>query len=182
MSVTENLMQEHQLILSYCDLMQRYAAFDRANPDSTLLLDNAGMFIDFIREFADAFHHAKEENILFRHLETPGVLTHCNPVPQMLHEHQLARDCVQNMQQALQAGDRQGLADNLQQYAELLRQHIFKEDNILYPMGEQGLSEEQKTAIRKEYEEAETQMDGSAIWKKYTELHGQLTDGLDTAS
>ncbi len=49
-------------------------------------------------------------------------------------------------------------------------------------MGEQGLSEEQKTAIRKEYEEAETQLDAASIWKKFTELHGQLTDGLDTGS
>ena len=168
MSVTENLMQEHQLILSYCDLMQRYAAFSRNNPDSPLLVDNAAMFIGFIQEFADTFHHAKEENILFRYLETPGVLSHCNPVPQMLHEHQLARDCVQNMQQALQADDTRDLADNLQQYAELLRQHIFKEDNILYPMGEQGLSGEQKTAIQTEYEETEAQLDSSAIWKKYT--------------
>ena len=102
MIATENLMKEHQLILNYVDLMERYVETNSKNSNTTILLENANFFIKFIHEFADHFHHAKEENILFRYLEIPGVLTHCNPVPQMMLEHEKARDFVRNMENAIQ--------------------------------------------------------------------------------
>jgi hemerythrin-like domain-containing protein len=65
MLVTEDLMKEHQLILKYVDLMERYAEFDLKNLSTPLLFEKADCFIRFIHEFADHFHHAKEEdNIL----------------------------------------------------------------------------------------------------------------------
>ena len=105
MVTTENLIKEHQLILSYVDLMERYAEFSLKNPQHSMLLEKAHYFIAFIHEFADDFHHAKEEHILFRYLEAPGVLTHCNPIPQMLNEHGKARELVRNMEQALDTND-----------------------------------------------------------------------------
>lgn len=94
MLVTENLMKEHQLILKYVDLMERYAEFGLKNFNTPILFVKANCFIQFIHEFSDHFHHAKEEDILFRYLEVPGVLSHCNPVPQMLYEHNKAREFV----------------------------------------------------------------------------------------
>lgn len=178
MSVTEDLMKEHQLILKYVDLMERYAEFSLKHSGAPILLEKAACFIEFIQEFADHFHHAKEEDILFRYLQEPGVLTHCNPVPQMLMEHEQARDYVRNMEQALQANALSALADNAVQYARLLKEHIYKEDNILYPMGEDGLSDQAKTTLLKEFSQADEQLDSRAIWNKYemsaTELKSRL--------
>ncbi|MDD1641556.1 MAG: hypothetical protein LUQ68_08775 [Methylococcaceae bacterium] len=87
MLATEDLMKEHQLILKYIDLMERYAEFDLKDLIAPILFENANCFIQFIHEFADHFHHAKEEDILFRYLEIPGVLTHCNPVPRICPEY-----------------------------------------------------------------------------------------------
>ena len=64
-------------------------------------------------------------------LEVPGVLTHCNPVPQMLSEHSKAREFVRNMENAIQTKELNKLAVNAGQYARLLKEHIYKEDNIL---------------------------------------------------
>ena len=178
MSATAGLMQEHQLILKYIDLMERCARLNLQNTDSSILFDQAGSFIDFIHEFADTFHHAKEENILFRYLGTPGVLMHCNPVPQMLNEHEQARYFVRNMETALGSKNLQVLAENAQHYAGLLKMHIYKEDNILYPMAEQGLSDELKASILKEYAETEAQLDSPAIWEKYEELRIKLENDL----
>src|SRR5450631_1104929 len=102
MLATENLMKEHQLILKYIDLMERYAELGLKDLNASVLVEKADYFIQFIHEFADHFHHAKEEDILFRYLEVPGVLTHCNPVPQMLSEHNKAREFVRNMENAIQ--------------------------------------------------------------------------------
>ncbi len=178
MPVTEDLMKEHQLILKYVDLMERYAEYSLKHPGTPILLDKAAGFIGFIKEFADHFHHAKEEDILFPHLEMPGVLTHCNPVPQMLSEHHKAREFVHNMERATQEKALTELADNAAQYAQLLKEHIYKEDNILYPMAERGLSDQAKTALLEEYAQADQHLDSQAIWAKYQALHAELELGL----
>jgi hemerythrin-like domain-containing protein len=179
MLATENLMQEHQLILKYVALMERYAEFSLKHPDTPVLLEKASCFIGFIHEFADHFHHAKEEDILFRYLGVPGVLTHCNPVPQMLMEHDKARGYVQNMERAVQEKALTTLADNAAQYARLLKEHIYKEDNILYPMGEAGLSDEAKTTLLKEYAQTDEHLGSRTIWAKYQTLCAELELGLD---
>jgi hemerythrin-like domain-containing protein len=174
MLVTENLMKEHQLILKYVDLLERYVEFSLKHPGNPVLLEKAAGFIEFIHEFADHFHHAKEEDILFRYLEVPGVLTHCNPVPQMLMEHDKGREYVRNMEQAVQTEALNELASNAVQYAQLLKEHIYKEDNILYPMGENGLSDEAKTALLKECAETEQRLDSRALWDKYENIYREL--------
>jgi hemerythrin-like domain-containing protein len=178
MLATENLMKEHQLILKYVDLMERYAETSLKNSNTTILLEKANCFIQFIHEFADHFHHAKEEDILFRYLEVPGVLTHCNPVHQMLFEHERAREFVRNMENAIQIKDLNELMVNAVQYAKLLKDHIFKEDNILYPMGERGLSDEAKSSLLKEYTETDNRLNSAAIWRKYEILCTELEKPL----
>ena len=61
MLATEHLMKEHQLILKYVDLLERYVELSSKNSESSLLFEKAPVFIQFIHEFADEFHHAKEE-------------------------------------------------------------------------------------------------------------------------
>ncbi len=186
MLATEDLMKEHQLILKYIDLMERYAEFDLKDLMAPILFENANCFIQFIHEFADHFHHAKEEDILFRYLEIPGVLTHCNPVPQMLFEHNKAREFVRNMENAIQAKKINELTANAGQYAKLLKEHIYKEDNILYPMAERGLSDEAKSSLLKEYIETDNRLNSHAIWLKYeilcTELEQQLNVQKETVA
>lgn len=179
MSATAGLMKEHQLILKYVDLMERCAILNLHNPELRILFDQAGSFIEFIHEYADRFHHTKEENILFRYLEIPGVLTHCNPVPQMLYEHEQARGYVRNMEIALNGKNLHSLAENAQRYVDLMQLHIHKEDNILYPMAEQGLSDELKAMISKEYAEADAQLNSPAIWEKYGDLLLKLEQDLN---
>ena len=115
---------------------------------------------------------------MFLYLEVPGVLTHCNPVPQMLMEHEKARELVHNMERALQEKALTDLADNTARYARLLKEHIYKKDNILYPMVEPGLSDEAKTALLKEYAQADQCVDSQAIWAKYEALYTELEPGL----
>ena len=180
MLATEDLMKEHQLILKYIDLMERYAEFDlKEDLIAPIFFENANCFIQFIHEFADQFHHAKEEDILFRYLEIPGVLTHCNPVPQMLFEHSKAREFVRNMENAIQTKEINELTVNAGEYARLLKEHIYKEDNILYPMAERGLSDEAKSSLLKEYTETDNRINSRAIWLKYEILCTELEQKLN---
>jgi len=177
MLAIENLMNEHQLILKYIDLMERYTC--HINP--AVLFAKADSFIAFIHQFADGFHHAKEEDILFRYLEVPNVLTHCNPIPQMWHEHNKARAIVEDMENAVLNHQLTMLVVAIHQYAKLLQEHIYKEDNILYPMAERSLSDAAKTSLLNDCTETDTRLDSASIWQKYQTLYTELSDYLNEA-
>lgn len=134
MSVTNALKAEHQFIIQYIDLMERYARQDASlvGMGQSLLMEKIDIFIAFIHEYADTYHHAKEENVLFKYLALPGVLSECNPLPVMLNEHAQARELLSQMRYAASLDNVAALIDCVYAYADLLRKHIYKEDNILY--------------------------------------------------
>ncbi|OGT33233.1 MAG: hypothetical protein A2W28_00340 [Gammaproteobacteria bacterium RBG_16_51_14] len=178
MQVTYDLMEEHKLIVKYIDLMDQYIHLNQANQGEAFFLEKADIFVSFIRNFADTFHHAKEEDILFRYLEVPGVLSHCNPLPQMLFEHDQGRHFVQLMKMAIQNGELNHLIENAWNYGQLLRAHIYKEDNILYPMAEAGIQDKDKIRLLDEYREAEERMSSQAIWIEYKDKYKTLEEHL----
>ena len=95
---------------------------------------------------------------------------HCNPTHQMRHEHDIGRGFVKAMESGLKENNKQKLIENARSYAELLREHIFKEDNILYPMAEDALSRKTKQAVAEKFEKLEKT--GKA--RKYMEIAKEL--------
>ena len=55
------------------------------------------LVVYLIRNYADGFHHAKEEKILFPALEVKGFSPHQGPVAVMLSEHIQGRNFVKGM-------------------------------------------------------------------------------------
>ncbi|MBF0315326.1 MAG: hemerythrin domain-containing protein [Oligoflexia bacterium] len=180
MNVTQRLKDEHQLILKYVALLDRYLRAMRSNAAKrTSLAPKLYQFISFIQEFADKYHHAKEENILFQYMERPHVLAHCNPLPQMLYEHDNGRTYVQEMIAALEKNEIESAITSAYGWLHLLSDHIHKEDNILYPMGEEGLNEEDKQEILKDYAQAEEKHRGAELEAKYRALLSDLERELE---
>ncbi len=143
MDPIETLMNEHRLIERAIDALLSFA--DEVRRKSSDEREELGRFVTFIREFADGCHHGKEENILFATMVEAGFPGDGGPIAVMLMEHTEGRGYVQALAELqLQttpwtAEDRQRLADAAYGYGDLLRQHIHKEDAILYPMAEQRL-------------------------------------------
>ena len=115
--------------------------------------------VDFIRNYADKLHHAKEEDILFKEFnvcaEDGGV--HCNPVGQMLHEHDDGRGFVKMIEIGLKQNDKQKIIEGANGYIRLIRDHIFKEDNILYPMADDALSDEVKKNMLNKFKKIDSE-------------------------
>lgn len=131
MSPTTQLRQEHEVILQVLACLEKLAAapgpFDAAS---------AGEIVEFLRTFADACHHRKEEELLFPQLRRHGVE---GPVGVMLHEHELGRDLVRAMAGAQQAGAAAAFAAAAARFVPLLREHIAKENQVLFPMADRLL-------------------------------------------
>lgn len=130
----------------------------RANPET--LRD----IIRFMREFADRCHHAKEEDLLFPAMERKGVPDSGCPLGALRHEHQQGRDLVKALDaatEALAAGqaDAAGnLAKTVEKITELYTSHIWKEDEMVFPMVERLFTEDERAALFERFEKAEEEI------------------------
>jgi hemerythrin-like domain-containing protein len=147
------LIEEHENILKVVEALK--VGCDLIEKDKKVDKDFFEKVIDFIKNYADKFHHAKEEDILFKEFSRAAEKgeAHCNPVEQMLHEHDIGRSFVKGMKQALKENDKEKLVKNAEGYAGLICEHIFKENKILYPMADEVLSKEVQKKMLDEFEE-----------------------------
>jgi len=181
MKPTDILRHEHELIITVLDAAEREAMAIAGGgaADAGRL---AG-FVDFIRNFADHCHHAKEEDLLFVRMGEKGFPLQGGPVAVMLHEHELGRAHVAEVADniALAAAGvtaaRAVVVERLAAYASLLRQHIHKEDNILYPMADQIFSEADQAALAADFERVERDEIGEGVHERYEALARELAGG-----
>ena len=87
-NVTQVMTDEHQLILRMIALVeQNTLAMERGSFRNWQFFLDA---VDFIRNYADGFHHAKEEDVLFIELVKNGMPEKNSPIEAMLIEHDTA--------------------------------------------------------------------------------------------
>jgi hemerythrin-like domain-containing protein len=156
--ITQALVHEHKLILRMLAVLEKNAELTAQGRfrDYRFYLDA----VDFIRNYADRFHHAKEEDVLFEALVANGMPRANSPVAAMLMEHDHGRAFVKGMEKAAQEalegkpGQDAVIAENALGYVALLREHISKEDGILYPLSERVIPESARDGIVAAYQAA----------------------------
>lgn len=145
------LKAEHQIILRVIRVLGGFV--DDYERHGRFPVDSFRKCVTFIRLFADACHHGKEEDLLFPVLESRGIPREYGPIGVMLHEHQMARGLTKEMSAALdavQSGDSDATARFVhaaKDYVDLLNNHIFKEDNILFTMGDRVMTPDDQQAL-----------------------------------
>jgi hemerythrin-like domain-containing protein len=149
---TEILMAEHRVIEKVIAAMERFAGILAAGGS----LDRPSLqgLVPFMRQFADGFHHGKEEDRLFPALVSAGLPAHNGPVQVMCSEHETGRHLVGRLEDAIgaylgqaDAGTAGTLAETLTALAQFYGQHIWKEDNVLFPMAARVLDDTARAAI-----------------------------------
>lgn len=95
---TRILRDQHRKILLIADILEAILSQDpeSGGPDYEALED----CVRFIRLYADALHHGKEEELLFPELEAVGMPRDGGPIAVMLHEHREGRALVAAMAHA----------------------------------------------------------------------------------
>ncbi|MCS6806931.1 MAG: hemerythrin domain-containing protein [Blastocatellia bacterium] len=143
--------------------------------------------IDFFRMFADRCHHGKEEAQLFPALVERGIPREGGPIGVMLYEHEVGRGLVKEFSQAAEAyhsGDAsagQQIISVGHRYIELLTQHIYKEDNILFRMAEQVLDEPSQRALGEAFEQVDSEF-GDGFHQRYEQLANALEQAWSSGS
>jgi hemerythrin-like domain-containing protein len=165
MKPIQDLIMEHEAVKLTLRILDKICS----NIEQTRKISNPehlNQLIEFFIIFVDKCHHGKEEELLFPALEAIGVQRDGGPIGVMLAEHQQGRDYVQKMKEAISQyneGNRDAagkLVRNARGYIALLSQHIDKENNVLFPIGDNRLSEEKKAELWEGFETIETQKIG----------------------
>ena len=176
--ITQALVDEHRLILRMITLLEKNAPLTATGDYSNWQFYLDG--VDFIRNYADRFHHAKEEDVLFAALVKNGMPRENSPVAAMLMEHDQGRAFVLRMETAVKEaldglpGRENAIAENGLAYAALLRDHIAKEDDILYPLAERVIPETMRAEIVAGYQRAEAAADAD-----FSERYRQVIEGYE---
>jgi hemerythrin-like domain-containing protein len=169
------LMQEHRVIERV--LAALAAAADQLSAGGAVPADFFLKAADFIRNFADGSHHAKEEGILFEMLAANGMPRDSGPVAVMLREHEEGRRLTRAMKEAaerLRDGEQAAaaqVAENALGYVNLLRLHIQKEDQILFPMAAQVIPAERHAEVAAAFARIEGEAEAH---RKYHALAAEL--------
>lgn len=151
------LEQEHQLILRalrVAEAMSRIFVTEGVIKSADL-----NNMIEFIKFYADEFHHMKEEDVLFKWMAERGVSTNDGPVQVMLYEHDVGRNYVSAIQEAMLntnlnvAEQIEIIVQNLKSFVSTLAAHIFKEDHCLYPMVDRLIDDDGDAELLKRYQD-----------------------------
>jgi hemerythrin-like domain-containing protein len=173
-TATKNLEDDHVHILRLIDVMEQITHED--NPD----INHLESIVDIIRNFADGQHHAKEENIFFPFLQERGFSATQGPVAVMLHEHVQGRNLIKGIEDNINLyknGNKAALDhifSGMSGYAELLRNHIAKENNILFRMADNVLSESDQLYLSGRFSEAEKNFISNEASEDYKRRIGDL--------
>lgn len=168
---TEALMQDHRVIERVLAVLE-----ELTRTPGEISLATWEKLLDFIRTFADKCHHMKEEKILFPALEEHGIQREGGPIGMMLMEHEEGRGYVRAMAHALALVKEDPevaqtiLLENARSYLNLLREHIRKEDEVLFAMADETLTPEEQKEILREFEEHEVNEIGAGIHEKYLKI------------
>lgn len=173
------LMTEHRLIEQALGSLETYAIDVRAGaPPSREVI---GEYAAFFRGFADGCHHGKEEDILFRRMVDRGFPSEAGPLAVMYFEHEQGRAHVRALAAIatrpgrVVAADASALLESADAYIPLLRQHILKEDRILYPLALQVLTAPELDAMNTQFEEFEARMQADGSSDALQDLAERLT-------
>ena len=178
MQATAILMDEHRVIERVLKTLDAGAARVEAGQSM-----RPGFFIeatDFVKGFADGCHHRKEEGVLFTAMVDNGLPRETGPIAVMLAEHEQGRAYTRGLRaaaQRLEAGDASASAEvlaNARGYTTLLRQHIDKEDNILFPMADQVIPRAAQAQVVEGFEHVEHEETGEGVHEKYLALADAL--------
>jgi hemerythrin-like domain-containing protein len=180
MKATDVLVEEHRVIEGVLDSLEVGA--DRLEKGLPVRPEFFLSATDFIRGFADGCHHQKEEGVLFKRMEEQAILTDGCPLGVMLAEHALGRQytrALRSAAQSMQAGDASAnrrAIESSRSYVALLRQHIRKEDTILFPMADRVIPVEQHDLVWEGFEHVEHAETGQGVHEKYLALAKALEE------
>lgn len=139
--------------------------------------------LDFLLEFGDKIHNRKEEELLFPLMGHRGIPTEGGPLGVMLMEHQAERELIATM--IMQAkGLKEATPEAREEYRrkgydylKIRAEHIWKENDVLYKMGQRVLSEEDNASLLASFAGIDAETYGETARDKFRQMLKEVEEG-----
>jgi hemerythrin-like domain-containing protein len=146
----EILTDEHKTMLRMADVLDSMST--KARNEGTYNQEDVEAILHILRVFGDDCHQAKEEGA-----RCFPFAVRCDPseyaaVRHMLFEHDQDRSLMEGMEDALRRSNAAQFAKYAQRLATILRNHIYKEDSILFEKIDRALSKEDDARVLHDFE------------------------------
>jgi DUF438 domain-containing protein len=142
------LIKDHETTEKVFDVVGQ--AFETPSGPSPAMV---GELITYLVGYVDGCHNKKEENALFPLCEERGIPRQGGPLAVMLDEHEQGRAILAQLRPLAEkyvAGDSAvlgSLRQTFEAYSSLLKNHFWKETDILYPMARRLFSSQDDASV-----------------------------------
>jgi len=173
MDPIDTLRQEHVLISRFIDTFA--LAVERLEEDRNPPPDFFIKGVKFASEFADTFHHRKEELVMFRQLAQKKSGAIDGQIEALRYQHDQGRGFISRIRESLDAyaADDHMAAATVREsgaaYVSLLRHHIHTEDYIFFPMAREEMTDREFEALTIEFEK-ERERHGHNTFKNFNKI------------
>ena len=173
-SWTDLLTRDHETTERVIDAVSK--AFEAPDGPSKSVI---GETVEYFVSYVDACHNRKEEDHLFPLIERLGVPRHGGPLGVMLQDHEESKALAArfaSLGRRYADGDGSVLEDlkaTFEAYANLLKNHYWKENDILYPMARRVMGAADADAVVAGIEQVEASI-GPDTRKRYYALADRI--------
>lgn len=178
MNATEILIDEHITIKQFLNSFSRAKKYiENGKLPSKIFFEKA---IRFSHDFADKFHHYKEEFLMFGMLAQKKGESLDWEIGALRYQHERCRKCIKEIEAAVNGNIEENeiltttLLENLAMYISVLRRHIYREDNVFLPMVESLLSKEEKQYVLDQFSKEEDRFGGKNMYESCKKLADEL--------
>ena len=176
------LIAEHEMIeKAMAALKTNLEKLDDGSQD----LQQTKRALDFLLEFGDKIHNQKEETLLFPLMHDRGIPAEGGPLGVMLMEHEAERTLLQEMLMQVDSvaemsdEDRMAFKGNGLDYLTIRAEHIWKENDILYPMARNVMQEGDAENMLAGFEKINTDIYGPGAWDKFLAMVSEVEGGKE---
>jgi len=173
---TKLLFHEHAVITEAIDIALHASSLidgDARNYETTVR-----NLIQFFRQYADQYHHHKEEIILFPEMEKKNTLLGDGILREMFDQHTEFRDMIHSIESFLDAGEFKDAQQQLEAYCRALLDHIAIENDEVFQIAETIFDDKEMEQIYFRFVDCDRElgMDSkTALRRKLDELSMRLS-------
>ncbi len=128
------LFDEHEIIQSAIGIAKEAEIL--IAKDGIIYENTVRKLISFFREYADQYHHFKEEQILFPEMSKKNELLEDGVLKEMFENHSDFRSMIKSIEIFLDSKDYKEAQQQLNTYTETLLDHIAVENEEVFQMAE----------------------------------------------
>lgn len=177
----EYLVAEHELIERSMAVLR--SCLEQIELGTEVNSVQLGRSIDFLLQFGDRVHNKKEETLLFPLMGSKGIPVEGGPLGVMLMEHEAERTLLERMSSMLAGFEQRSFESRIAfkeeglDYLKIRAEHIWKENDVLYPMGARVFSDADNMSLLAGFDTINRELYGADAFAKFQKMVAEVEEG-----